>query len=134
MPLSKAYSEYKENSVVMSSPEGLTLMLYNGLVKFVMLARHSIEKDDIEKTNDAIKRAQEIIHELQSSLNKDYEISMNLEALYDYMYRRLMDANIEKDSKILQEVLGFAKDFRDTWVQAMNIWKKQKNNPSPSKG
>jgi flagellar secretion chaperone FliS len=126
MLMNNAYSKYKENSVFTASPEELTLMLYNGLVKFIMQAQLSVEEKSLEKANRSIIRAQDIIMEFQTTLDMKYEISQNLALLYDYMYRRLLDANIKKDKAILEEVLGFAKELRDTWAQAMKIAKTQR--------
>ncbi len=121
----RAFNQYRENTVFTSTPEELTLMLYNGIVKFVMQAQTAIGENHIEKANNSIIRAQEIIFELQSSLDMKYGISNNLMLLYDYMYRQLMEANIKKDKNILEEVLDFTKELRDTWMQAMKIAKKQ---------
>lgn len=125
MVANNAYNQYKENSVYTASQEELTLMLYNGLVKFIMKAQHSLEGKNFEEANNSIIRAQDIIREFQSTLDKKYPISQSFMLLYDYMYRRLLDANVKKDIAILEEVLGFAKDLRDTWVQAMKIAKTQ---------
>lgn len=125
MALNKAYSQYKENSIFTASPEELTLMLYNGLVKFIMQAQASIDENNIERANNSIIRAQDIIAEFQATLDKKYEISKSLMLLYDYMYRRLLEANIKKDKLILEEVLGLAKELRDTWAQAMKLAKNQ---------
>lgn len=118
------YNTYKENSIYTASPEELTLMLYNGLIKFIMQAQKAIDEKDFEKANSSIVRAENIISEFQATLDKKYEISQNLLLLYDYMYRRLMDANIKKDKDILEEVLSFARELRDTWEQAMKIAKR----------
>lgn len=128
MAINKAYNQYRENSIFTSTPEELTLMLYNGLVKFIMQAQMAIEEKQIEKTNNSILRAQDIITELQSTLDTKYEVSKGLTLLYDYMNRRLIDANISKDIKVLDEVLGYATELRDTWAQAMKIAKKEKRN------
>jgi flagellar protein FliS len=98
-------------------------MLYNGLVKFLMQAQDAFDIDSIEKANNSILRAQAIISEFQATLNKQYEVANNLELLYDYMYRRLVEANIKKDKSIVEEILGYAKELRDTWAQAMKIAK-----------
>ena len=90
------YQQYQEQSVMTASPGELTLMLYNGCIKFINQAKLFIEQKNIEKANNAIIRAQDIIQELMVTLNMDYEISKNLAALYDYMNRRLIDANISK--------------------------------------
>ena len=128
------YNQYRENSVYTASPEELTLMLYNGLVKFIMKAQHAISKNDMENANKSIIRAQEIVSELMSTLDMKYEVAASLELLYDYMIRRLIEANVKKSSEILDEVLEFAKDLRDTWEQAMRIAKKQVRNSAAAAG
>jgi len=128
------YNQYRENSVYTASPEELTLMLYNGLVKFIMKAQHAISKNDMENANESIIRAQEIVSELMSTLDMKYEVAASLELLYDYMIRRLIEANVKKSSEILDEVLEFAKDLRDTWEQAMRIAKKQVRNSAAAAG
>jgi flagellar protein FliS len=120
-----AYNQYKENSIYTASPEELTLMLYNGLVKFIMRGIDSIEKKNIQDANTNIIKAQNIVSEFMNTLDMNYEISSSLYSIYDYMLRRLIDANIAKDKDILEEVLNFAKVLRDTWEQAMKISKKQ---------
>ena len=126
MAINKAYSAYKSNSISTSKPEELTLMLYNGLVRFIMQAQKSIEDKDREKAHENIVRAQDIILEFEATLDPQYEISNNLMSLYGYIHRRLIDANVKKDKQILDEVLKFATDLRDTWVQAMKQAKEQK--------
>ena len=122
-----AHNQYRQNSVYTASPEELTLMLYNGLIKFIMKAKDATMKKDIEGANNNIIRAQDIINEFIGTLDQKYEVSKGLLLLYDYMYRRLLEANINKDEDILEEVLDFAKQLRDTWEQAMKIAKKEKN-------
>lgn len=122
---SRAFDQYRENTVFSSTPEELTLMLYNGVVKFIMQAQIAIDENHMDKVNNSIIRAQDIICELQSTLDMKYEISNSLMLLYDYIYRQLMEANIKKSKSILDEVLGLAKKLRDTWMQAMKIAKKQ---------
>lgn len=132
MAVNKAYNQYKENSVFTANPEDLTLMLYNGLVKFIMQAQAAIDEKDIEKANTSIIRAQDIVIEFQSTLDMKYEISQSLALIYDYMNRRLVEANIKKDKGILEEVLGLAKELRDTWSNAMKLAKsKQARAPQP---
>lgn len=125
MALNNAYEQYKENSIYTASPEELTLMLYNGLVKFLMQAQMAINERDIEKANNCIIKAQNIIAEFRCTLNKKYDIAHQLDALYDYMYRRLIDANLKKDNTIIEEILGYARELRNTWEQAMKIAKQQ---------
>jgi flagellar protein FliS len=123
------YETYKQNSIFTASPEELTLMLYNGLIKFIMLAQKSIEDKDVQKAHESIIRAEDILMEFKATLDMQYELSHGLALLYDYMLDRLFDANIKKDTDILAEVLHFAKDLRDTWAQAMKIAKQQGRKP-----
>ncbi len=123
MAVNKAYNQYKENSIFTSTPEELTLMLYNGLIRFILQAQNGIETKDIEKASNSITRAQDIIFHFRSTLDMKYEVSEGLDAMYEYMYRRLIEANVQKDADILQEVLGYAKELRDTWNQAMKLAK-----------
>lgn len=121
MALNKAYNQYKENSIYTSTPEELTLMLYNGLIKFIMKAQNGLVERDIECAYNAIVRAQDIVFYFRATLDFKYEISKDLDVLYEYMYRRLIEANIKKDMEILDEMLGMAKELRDTWAQAMKL-------------
>lgn len=125
MMVNNGYNQYKENSVYTATPEELTLMLYNGLVKFIMLAQSAIDEKNIERANNSIIRAQDIVREFQVTLDMKYEVSKHLDSIYDYMYRRLIQANIKKDKEILEEMLEMAKDLRDTWTQAMKLAKRQ---------
>jgi flagellar protein FliS len=123
-----AYQQYQNNMVKTASPQELTLMLYNGLIKFLNLAKQGIEEKSIEKANNNILRAQDIVLEFMSTLDMKYEVSKGLMALYDYMNRRLIDANLKKDKAIVEEVLMFAEQLRDTWMQAMKLAKQQAVN------
>lgn len=123
MALNNAYDQYKQNSIYTASPEELTLMMYNGLVKFLMQSQMAVNEKDIELSNNCIIKAQNIITEFRCTLDMKYDVSNQLDALYDYMNRRLIDANISKDNEIIEEVLGYARELRNTWEQAMKIAK-----------
>jgi len=129
MTNNRAYEHYRENSVYTARPEELTLMLYNGLIKFIMQAQNSISKKEVEKAHRYNIKAQDIIIELMGTLDRNYEISESFMLIYDYLKRRLIDANTKKDSEILSEVLVFAKDLRDTWTAA--IKESRKTNAAP---
>jgi flagellar protein FliS len=122
-PMITGYNQYKENSINTAQPEELTLMLYNGLVKFIMKAQYAISKKDLEGAHENIIKAQNIIQEFAATLDQKYELATGLLLLYEYMNRRLVEANIHKSTEILEEVLGFAKQLRDTWEQAMKLAK-----------
>ncbi|MCL6479844.1 MAG: flagellar export chaperone FliS [Peptococcaceae bacterium] len=115
------YLQYKQNAVQGAGRGELTLMLYEGLVKFLKLALQSIERKDIKGAHDALLRSQEIVAYLNDTLDLSYQISQNLSSLYDYMTRRLVTANAKKDPRIIEEVLGLAVDMRDTWQQALKL-------------
>jgi len=117
------YGQYKENSINTASPEELTLMLYNGLVKFIMKAQYAISKQDMQAAHDNIIKSQNIVHEFMATLDTKYEVSTGFLLMYDYMYRRLVEANVQKSTEILEEILGYAKELRDTWEQAMKLAK-----------
>lgn len=129
MAVNKAFTAYKAASISNSKPEDLVMMLYTGLVRFIMQAQKASEDNNIEKIHENITRAQDIIAELEASLNMEYEVSHNMMLLYDFLYRRLVDANVKKDRAILDEVLKFAIEFRDTWAQAMKNVKEQAQTP-----
>ena len=115
------YAKIKENAINTSTPEELTLMLYDGAVRFANQAIIAIEKKDYMGANNAIQKTKNIIREFQLTLNMKYDISNELYAAYDYMHRRLTEANMKKDIEILNEILEYLKLFRDTWKEAMRI-------------
>ncbi|RWZ55025.1 flagellar export chaperone FliS [Halobacillus fulvus] len=110
---------YQNNSVETASPGELTLMLYNGCIKFIKLAKSAIEENNIEKKNTNIQKAQKIIQELMVTTNPDYEISQQILPLYDYMNHRLIEANTKNEAAILDEVQELVTEFRDTWKQVI---------------
>jgi flagellar secretion chaperone FliS len=121
MSVSNPYQSYQQNAINTASPGELTLMLYNGCLKFIHIAKVGITEKDIEKKNSNLQRAQNIIQELMVTLNTELEVAKNMMALYDYLYRRLIEANIKSDLAILEEVEEFVTDFRDTWKQVIQI-------------
>ena len=115
------YATYQTNSITTALPQDLTLMLYEGLIKFAMMAKRNIEQGNIQDKNTYIQKAQAIITELQLTLNKSISLSTDLNNLYDYMQGRLIDANIKNDVAAIDEVIGFAEEFRETWKEAMKL-------------
>ena len=113
-----AYQQYQYNSIMSASPERLLLMLFEGAIRFVKLARKAIEEKDIAGANENLTKAQDIIAELNQSLDMSYDISENLAGIYDFLYRRLVDANVKKDAELLDVVESMLKELKDTWEQA----------------
>ena len=126
MSIQNPYQSYQQNSVNTASPGELTLMLYNGCLKFINLAKKAITENNIEVKNTNIIKAEKIIQELMVTLNMDVQVSQNLMSLYDYLYRRLVEANTKNDIEILNEVEEFITEFRDTWKEVIQQNRKQK--------
>ncbi|KOO49597.1 flagellar export chaperone FliS [Viridibacillus arvi] len=120
-----AHQAYKQNSVTTASPGELTLMLYNGCIKFLHKGKLAIETKDVELKNTNLLKAQAIISELMSTLNMDIEISKQMLNLYEYMNRRLVEANIKNDVAIIDEVEGYVVEFRDTWKEVIRLNRQQ---------
>ena len=117
------YQQYRQNFIKSAGRGELTLILYDGAVRFIKQGIKSIEENKIQSAHDSIVRAQEIISHLNETLNTDYELSGSLTLLYDYINRRLIEANIKKDGDILGEALDFISQLRDTWKEALKLSK-----------
>lgn len=115
----QALNKYKQNTVSSATPEELTLMLYDGAIKFMNIGKYSIEDKDIERTHSSLMRAQDIINELNYSLNMDYDISKEMRDLYDFVLSKLVDANIKKDIAAIDDALEIVRGMRDTWKEVM---------------
>ena len=110
---------YKRQQIMTASPEELTLMLYNGAIRFVTESLLAIEKKDIKKAHDANMRAQNIVRELMLATDMKYEISKKWILIDEYVLHCLIQGNIKKDKTNLEEAKKYLLDFRDAWVQAM---------------
>lgn len=125
MAYNQPYQAYQQNSVQTASPGELTLMLYNGCLKFIKLAKRAIDNEDVENKNLNIQKAQKIIQELMVTLNPEYEISKQMMPLYEYMHYQLIQANTKNDSALLTEVEGLVVEFRDTWKEVIKLNRQQ---------
>ncbi|MFS0879540.1 flagellar export chaperone FliS [Bacillus sp. 7586-K] len=125
MAINNPYAAYQQNSITTASPGELTLMLYNGCIKFINQASQAIDASNIQEKNTNIQKAQKIITELMITLNKDYEVAKKFEVMYEYMNHRLIEANIKNDKEILKEVENYVVEFRDTWKQVIQINRQQ---------
>lgn len=124
--INNPYQQYKANAVMTASPEELTLMLYDGIIRFLNQAKEAISSRDMQTAHERLVRVQDILNELNATLDRNYDISANLASLYDFMIRKTVEANVKKDVAIIDEVLGLARDLRDTWQQAMKKARKEK--------
>ena len=114
-----AAEAYKRQQVLTATPEQLTLMLYNGCLKFIGEGMDAIKVKDYETANTSLQKAQRIISEFRLTLNMDYEISHQLFPLYNYVYDRLVEGNMKSDTAPLEEAKGIITELRDAWVGAM---------------
>jgi len=110
---------YKQQQIMTASPAELTLMLYNGAIRFLSESIIALEKGDLSRCHEANMRAQNIVREFRITLDMQYEISQNWAALYEYINYRLIQANIKKDKEMLLEAKGLLNELRDSWNQAM---------------
>ena len=110
---------YKTNSINSASPAKLTLMLYDGAIKFCNIAADGIDENNIEKAHENIMKTENIIMELRATLDKKYKVADEFDKVYDYIYRRLVEANMKKDKEVLLEALKHIKTLRETWVEVM---------------
>ncbi|TDX58938.1 flagellar export chaperone FliS [Orenia marismortui] len=124
------YQKYKNAQYETASQEQLLMMLINGTIKFSRQAKSALETKDIEIANNKLKRVQAIINELMVTLDmeKGGDIAENLYNLYEYINRRLIQANIRKDLEIVEEVLELLQDLKDGFEDA--IIKLKKLNPA----
>lgn len=116
-----AYTAYATNKILTATPAELTLMLYEGAIKFCNIAVKAVEDKDIEKAHTNIVKAEKIIEEFQATLNHKYKVAKDFDNVYNYLRDRLIQANMKKDKEILEEVLGHLRTMRDTWKEVMRL-------------
>lgn len=128
MIANRGYDAYAKNKILTATPAELTLMLYEGAIKFCNIAIVGIEENDIEKAHNNIQKVENIVGEFLATLDHKYEVSKDFENVYNYLMDSLVEANIKKDKEILEEVLGHLRTMRDTWKEIMQHGKLAKAN------
>lgn len=119
------YQQYEKSKILTASPAELTLMLYEGAIKFANIAVMAIEKGDVEKAHNNIRKVERIIEEFQVTLHHKYPVAKDFDEVYKYLQQRLLEANIKKDKVIMEEVLRHLRTMRDTWKDVMRLAKTQ---------
>ena len=119
MPARNPFAEYTTNKILTASPAEVTLMLYERAIKFCNIAIVSIEHGEIEKAHLNIKKTQRIIEEFRNTLDHKYPVAEDFDRIYVYLLQRLLQANIKKDTAILEEVNTHLRSVRDTWKEVM---------------
>lgn len=121
MAMQNAYAQYNNNKILTASPAELTLMLYEGAIKFCNMAIDAVERKDVSKAHKNIVKVENIIDYLRTTLDMKYAVAQDFERMYVYLHKRLIEANTKKDAEILKEVNEHLRSIRDTWKQVMHI-------------
>ena len=114
----QAYDQYKKTNIESIGPGKLLLMLFEGAIRNIDSAKQAILDKDINLAHNQIIKTQNIILELISSLDMEYEISNQIFYLYEFLFYQLTVANAQKDLKILDEVRGLLSEFHEVWDEA----------------
>ncbi len=114
---------YKANAVETASPQQLTLMCYDGALKFMRRAATACEANDLARMNEYVGRAQAIVNELNVTLNMEAggEIAANLRDIYLFVSRHLSQASMQRDVVMMSQCTDIIQGIRDSWAEAMNV-------------
>ena len=121
MALPSAYAQYNNSKVLTASPGELTLMLYEGAIKFCNIAIVAVGQKDIEKAHIHITKVERIIDYLRQTLDMKYPVAQDFERMYVYLGDRLIEGNLKKDQEIMEEINTHLRSIRDTWKEVMRI-------------
>lgn len=119
MAAPNAYTQYNNSRIMTASPAELTLMLYEGAIKFCNIAITAVENGDIQKAHINIVKVERIIDYLRQTLDMKYAVAQDFERIYSYLGQRLVEGNLKKDKEILEEVCMHLRSVRDTWKEVM---------------
>jgi flagellar protein FliS len=119
MAIPNAYAQYSNSKVLTASPAELTLLLYEGAIKFGNIAIMKIDQGDIEGAHVNIVKVEKIIDYLRETLDMRFEVAKDFERIYVYLSQRLLVANTRKDKEAMEEVLMHLRSVRDTWKEVM---------------
>ena len=125
MALNNPYAVYKNNSVNYASKEQLLLTLVDAAVKFAKLGRQAIIDKKVSVAHENIVKTQDIFYELMATLDvqKGGDWAVRLMSVYDFIVRSLVEANMKKDIKTMDQVIPLIEEVRDTWHQAYKVSK-----------
>lgn len=121
MPFSNAYAQYNNSKILTASPAELVLMLYDGAIKFGNIAINAIDEKDIQKAHNNIIKVQRIVDHFRMTLDMSYPVAKDFDRVYEYLAKRLLEANAKKDKEIMAEVCMHLRSMRDTWKEVMRI-------------
>ncbi len=115
------YAKYQNSKVLTASPAELTLMLYEGIIKFTNIAVVAIEEKDYSKANTNIIKAERIVDHLSATLNDKYPVAQEFRNVYGAIMQALIQGNIKKDVDELNRALEYSRMIRDTWKEVMKV-------------
>ena len=118
---SQMASVYKNQQIMTASPQQLTLLLYNGALRFLTESISAMERGNLQKAHNANLRVQDIVREFVATLDMNYEMSKIWAQLYEYTEHCLIQGNIKKDVKLLLQAKDVLQELRDTWGEAMKL-------------
>ena len=121
MAMPNAFAQYNNNKIMTAPPAELTLMLYEGAIKYCNIAIDAAEQKNVMKAHSNIVKVENIIAYLRNTLDMKYAVAKEYDRMYDYLQRRLFQANMKKDAEILKEVNTHLRSIRDTWKEVMRI-------------
>lgn len=121
---------YKNQQIMTASPEELTLMLYNGAIRYTNESIMALEQGDIQKAHNANMRAQDIVREFMVTLDMKIEMSKTWLSLYDFIEHNLIQGNVHKDKHLLEDARGILVEMRDTWAAAVKKVKAERLQPA----
>ncbi len=122
------YAQYQNSRIMTASPAELTLMLYEGAIKFGNIATIAMENKDPAKAHENVVKVERIIQNFRETLDKKYPVWEDFEKVYVYLLRRCHEANIAKDPEIMQEVVKHLRSMRDNWKEVMKVVAADKSN------
>ncbi|MCQ2519429.1 MAG: flagellar export chaperone FliS [Lachnospiraceae bacterium] len=119
MALPNAYSQYNNSKILTASPAELTLLLYEGAIKFGNIAIVKMEHKDVQGAHNNIIRVGKIIDYLRETLDMKYPVAQDFENIYVYLSSRINDTMVSKDPKDMEEVVEHLRSVRDNWKEVM---------------
>lgn len=123
MALGNPYAQYANNKVTTASPAELTLMLYEGAIKFCNLAKKDMEQGEYGNAIGNVQKARNIIVELQSTLNFKYPVAKEFDLIYTYIFNLMVEVTTKQNQEALEEILVQLRELRDVWKQVMRLAK-----------
>lgn len=122
-PVNPYLKQYKKNQVETATPEKLLILLYDGAIQYLNKAKIAFVDNETEQIHINLLGCENIILEFMNTLNMEEggTLATNLYRLYDYLYNTLVTANLQKDVRKVDEVLGHLVSLRETWQKAIDI-------------